>query len=193
MNVCVFGDSIVWGANSLSKSWAALLGDYLFKKDIYMYNLGISGDTTHDLLKRFRQECAVRSPDYVLISLGINDSSLMNGRAWVTPQRFKRNVIDLISQAKAFTKKVCIVGITPVNDAIMQPVPWALVSYSNERIQQYDVILKECAKTCGIHYIPVFDVLKNSDLDDGVHPTAAGHKKLYEHIRKSLQPVLCMD
>jgi lysophospholipase L1-like esterase len=56
--ICVFGDSITWGAYDPERGgWVNRLRNDLEKKEIESYNLGISGDTTADLLKRFNSYC----------------------------------------------------------------------------------------------------------------------------------------
>ena len=57
--ICIFGDSIAWGASDLEfGGWVARLRNYLEteKYDSSIYNCSISGDSTQDLLKRFSNE-----------------------------------------------------------------------------------------------------------------------------------------
>lgn len=43
-----------------------------------------------------------------------------------------------------------------------------------------------CEKN-SIPYCDIFSVLKNEDLEDGLHPNAAGHEKLFAVIRDFLE------
>ena len=66
MNVLIFGDSITWGAYDPEQGgWATRLRNYFEEKDndIDVYNLGISGDTTADLLERIEIEAKSRVCD----------------------------------------------------------------------------------------------------------------------------------
>ena len=65
--ILIFGDSIIYGAWDREGGWAARLRKFLDEKtlteeDFYclVYNLGISGDTTEDLLERFEFETEQR-------------------------------------------------------------------------------------------------------------------------------------
>jgi lysophospholipase L1-like esterase len=51
MNICIFGDSITYGAHDpINGGWTTLLRNYLEGKDddITTYNLGICGDESSD-------------------------------------------------------------------------------------------------------------------------------------------------
>lgn len=62
MVICIFGDSITWGASDSEKGgWVERLKIYFGEKyDINVYNLGISGDATEDLLVRIEKELRSR-------------------------------------------------------------------------------------------------------------------------------------
>lgn len=75
--VCIFGDSITQGYNDFDNGgWADQLKIYFNKEnpDHSFFNLGISGDNTEDLLKRFKVEVEARNPEVFIIAIGINDS-----------------------------------------------------------------------------------------------------------------------
>ena len=63
--ILIFGDSIIWGAFDTEGGWATRLKKYFDenrKEDFnyQVYNLGVSGDTTEDLLDRFEFETKQR-------------------------------------------------------------------------------------------------------------------------------------
>ena len=86
MNLLIFGDSITWGAWDEEGGWAQRIKSFADKKaatlnyDNYtsVYCLGVSGDNTFDLLKRFETEVRARIDEeektLILIEIGINDS-----------------------------------------------------------------------------------------------------------------------
>ncbi len=55
-----------------------------------------------------------------------------------------------------------------------------------EGITLYNNTLKEIAEQEKILFIDMLDVLENKDLEDGMHPTAQGHEKMYIRIRDFL-------
>jgi len=74
----IFGSSIAWGAcdNELG-GWTNRLRLELEKEKhryFEVYNLGISGEASDNLLKRFSIENEVREPNIMMIETGINDS-----------------------------------------------------------------------------------------------------------------------
>ncbi|MGM5484950.1 MAG: SGNH/GDSL hydrolase family protein [Nanobdellota archaeon] len=65
--VLAFGDSITFGRGVVpSRGWTNSLKEYFESKDFYnvLYNLGIPGDSSTDLLKRFETEAKARIQYY---------------------------------------------------------------------------------------------------------------------------------
>jgi len=63
--ICVFGASIAWGAwDPDGGGWVTRLRRYfeINDYDIEVYNLGVSGNTTKDLLKRFKTNVSQENP-----------------------------------------------------------------------------------------------------------------------------------
>jgi len=50
----------------------------------------------------------------------------------------------------------------------------------------YNDVIKTFCKQNNILFIDVIDVLTNKDLEDGIHPTAEGHEKIYIRVRDIL-------
>ncbi len=184
----VFGDSIVRGGyDPLNGGWVRRLGAYIESKTYgdKVYNCGISGDTSSDLLKRFAVELTARKADVVVIAIGINDSrhdpSL--NEPIVDMPTFKSNLQKMfeLCSADARVKKIIFVGVTAVNEK--RTNPWkGKGSYYNETIKLYDVAVQEFAESKHLLFIPMNDILSNEDLHDGLHPSEQGHTKMYERI-----------
>ena len=183
--ICVFGDSIVWGACDVEKGgWVNRLGLYFVKGNdpVLVYNLGISGETTIGVLRRFTVEADVREPSLVVFSIGINDS-LDSPR----PDTYTQNMQKLVELARQRTKQLMVIGLTNVDEKRTQPVEWdSTVYYSNQRIQTYDQALKKIAEQNKINYVPLFGILTPDDIEDGVHPNALGHQKIYLRVKEYL-------
>jgi len=185
-SVCIFGASSTQGFYDLEKGgWADRLKIYAYEKslkssDYYeVFNLGVSGNTSRDLLKRFESEAKARSPDIIVISLGDNDSGIK-----VPLKEFKENMNKIFIQAKKITKEVIILGAKKVNEKLTTPVPWdKRFFYYNEEIRKYDLELEKLAKKHGFRYIKMIDVLNDEDLEDGIHPNTKGHIKIFEKIK----------
>src|SRR3989338_5799563 len=127
MNIVIFGDSITWGAYDPDQGgWATRLRNYFEAKDdeINIYNLGIPGDTTADLLKRIEIEARSREPKVIIIAIGINDARFIHSThsLRVSPEEFQQNITKLNSIAQEFTNKVVFVGLTVVDESKTAPI-----------------------------------------------------------------------
>ena len=83
-----------------------------------VYNLGIGGNTTEDLLGRLKSECKARLPDLIIFSLGLNDARRIGSPKApndVSPEKFQANIKKLIKISKKITD-VVFVGVYPIND-----------------------------------------------------------------------------
>lgn len=190
----IFGSSITWGAFDERGGWADRLKNYLMLKGredfSEVYNLGISGDSTDGLMRRFAIENEVRKPDMIIIDIGTNDSSYLNSKSenYVPLERFENNLIELIRQAQKITQEIVFVGLTAVEEAKTTPVPWATdISYTNENIAIYDAKIKEICEKNNLLFIEMQDLLRNEDLEDGLHPNSKGHEKMFLRVKDFLE------
>ena len=202
--ILVFGDSIAYGAfDSEAGGWVDRLKAFFFKDgqncDYFVYNLGISGDTTEDLLERFVFETKQRKKEadsteaIVIIEIGANDSALIRSKndAWVAPEKFEGNLKKLVALAKKVSSKIIFVGLAPVDESKTMPVSWnANVTYKHEFIKRYNDILKSICEKSKIYFVDLFDELLKMNykkmLEDGTHPNTEGHKKMFEIIKEFL-------
>jgi len=184
--ICIFGASSTWGAwDSEKGGWVNRLRLYLEKRTedfIEVYNLGVNGNTTSDLLERFEVEAKARKPDILIFSIGDNDSAL------ISLEKFEQNLIKLIRLARKFTKDIVFLGFKSIDESKTNPVPWnKAVSYSNERLSKYNSKLKEITDKEDLMYIEVKNLLDiKKDLEDGLHPNNEGHQKLFLKVKQFL-------
>lgn len=110
--ILVFGDSIVWGAWDSQGGWVARLKKYTDKQAIEgkedydsIYLLGISGDNSDDLLKRFEGELMSRLDDessiHIVIAIGVNDSQceLSSGENRISLEKYVKNLSEMVNIA----------------------------------------------------------------------------------------------
>ncbi len=76
-----------------------------------VYNAGIPGDTTRELLKRFHRDVAERAPELVILWAGVNDC-LYPGHT-VEPAEFRRNYTALLDRCRAIGAEVLIGTLPP--------------------------------------------------------------------------------
>lgn len=193
MNILIFGDSITWGAYDPEQGgWATRLRNYFEEQDndVDVYNLGISGDTTADLLERIEVEAKSREPNLIIFAIGINDAQFIystNGLR-VSLDEFQQNLAKLLSIAKKFTDKVVFVGLTRVDESKTTPIPWNTdKSYTNENIERLDNAIKKFCEDNELKFIPMESVVGNDDLIDGLHPNTKGHIKIFNRMKSEVE------
>jgi|SRR3989344_76028 len=195
--ILIFGDSITWGAvDSENMGWGNLLQRYLYSSsegDISVYNLGISGDTTDDLLKRFRAECEARKTDEglrIIFAIGTNDSRYINTKdnPEVAEEKFVKNLEYLIRSAREFTDEIVFIGLTDVDESKTIPIPWSPTkNYTSENIRKYSSVIKSTCERQRIPFIDMSGVVSREEMPDGLHPNTEGHKKIFEKVKAELE------
>jgi lysophospholipase L1-like esterase len=207
MRVLVFGASITQGFYDTQGGWVGRLWSHYTKQlmdggpDITIFNLGISGDGSEQMLKRFKNEAEARrfpAEEFAFIfSIGTNNSwTRATGEPVSTPEKYSENIAELIRQAREYSNKLMFVGIAPCDESRARPVPWNKdIFFTNERLMIFDESLKKICEKENIKYIPIFDALKRKlekeDIyKDGLHPNDAGHQLISELVRPALDQLL---
>lgn len=202
--ILIFGDSIVWGAWDSDGGWVERLKRHYIQEGIKVdfdnynsvYNLGILGDNSETLIKRFNLEIVPRLGSdeeiVVLISIGVNDSQIekATGIHRVAKVEYRRNLEDLYELGKQFSKNIIFLGLTPVNDEMLDPIPWKQThSYKLDQIKEYDQILKKFCKEKNIRFIDILGKFLEVDfkpmLVDGLHPDAKGHEIIFNAVKEA--------
>ncbi|HII72739.1 TPA: hypothetical protein HA265_08340 [Candidatus Woesearchaeota archaeon] len=195
--ILCFGASITYGRGDVAdKGWTGRLEDDFSAKDYYnaVYNLGIPGNTSSDLLKRFDVESSarikkVREGDrfVILIDIGTNDSRLIGEEKeeQTTLEQYKDNIKTLYEKAKTHTDEVFLFAATPVDES--RTLPYEGNHYSNSRIQQFNSVMRDIA---GGDFLDLYAAVDGPDwndmLDDGLHPSGEGYEKMFLVIKKFL-------
>ncbi|HET9721598.1 MAG TPA: GDSL-type esterase/lipase family protein [Candidatus Saccharimonadales bacterium] len=209
MRVLVFGASITQGYWDTKGGWVQRLRAFydeqqvkdLTKDGLSIFNLGISADTTADILRRFDSEtqARLRKNTAIVLSCGINDSSIMNGQEKSTPERFEAELNELFSKAKQYSSKIMFIGLGPCGEDLTNPVPpwWHKdLIYTNERILAFDKTARKVCAEYDVLYVPIYDAMKKEIDDDkkllidGLHPNDVGHQLIFELVRPELDKLL---
>ncbi|MCK9272447.1 GDSL-type esterase/lipase family protein [Candidatus Gracilibacteria bacterium] len=195
-NILLFGDSITWGAFDDEKGgWVDRL-KVDFMKNIdnewnLVYNLGIPGDISSNLVKRFESETIFRDGEIVIVAIGINDSCFIQGYDinLVSREEFAKNLSKIYEiSLKLRLQKLIFVGLTQVNETLVNPYPESSTgkSYKNKFIREYDEIIEKFCSENNLGYIDLKNLIKIDELPDGIHPNSVGHEKIFEKVKKSL-------
>ncbi len=186
MRIAVFGDSIVWGAyDPEGGGWVTRLRNWCEKNraDVEVYNLGVSGDTTRDLMDRFEVEAAARKPDVVVFSIGVNNIRRDGGECVVPIAETERNMRELIARASAVADEVLVLGIGNIGD---EAVAAAGDSYTEKDARTYDSAVESAARAGDATYVALNGVLSAGDYADGLHPNSQGHQKIFTLVKDTL-------
>jgi lysophospholipase L1-like esterase len=193
MIICIFGASTTWGMrDNEGGGWAGRLRNYFEtgSYDVRVFNLGIPGDTTADLLKRFEVESAARKPGLIILGIGGNDASYIDTEDnLITPlEQFQKNYSELINRAKKITDKIILLGLTKVDESKTMPIPHNKTKFcSNKNIIEYDQAIKKIGNIHNLPFISLIDSIAEEGLStDGRHPNSGGHEKMFLIIKESL-------
>ena len=136
---------------------------------------GISGQTTAQMLVRFRQDVIDLHPKAVVILGGTNDVAGNMGP--MTPEMTESNWQSMAELAKASGIAVIFASVTPSTD-----FPWRKGLKPAEKIRALNAWLKDYCERHEATYLDVYSVLADADGGmkdglhlDGVHPNAKGY------------------
>lgn len=207
MRILIFGDSIAWGAWDTEGGWVARLRKSFDEQTIAsefedyhsVYNLGISGNTTRDILNRFDGEVKARFEDgqkCIIFAIGVNDSQfdVETKQPLISPEEFRENLLKLIGEAEKITPRILLLGLLPVEDEKLNPMPWEPThGYATEYVRRYEQIIREVAEGQGVQFIPLLEEFLQKDfkslLIDGIHPNDEGHALVVEIVQRELRNI----
>ncbi len=184
-------------------------GEVYQANDCIIFNAGIGGNNTVDLLKRIDKDCLTHQPDLTILKIGTND---MNSMKHIALPQYEANLRNIVGQLIAAKSRVLLMTILPVYEPYLYTRhPRAFYEpegHAKRKEQVNEVIRKVAADNnqdlldMGYIFQQVGDVgeemesliqnVANSNKQDGVHPTPAGYRTmavaLYEYITQKQLP-----
>jgi len=169
------GKRIVFIGDSITEEWGHLYSEF-FSNNLYI-NRGIGGQTTPQILIRFKPDAIDLYPDVINIFAGTNDIAGNTGLS--TVKMITDNIFTMAEVAIMKNIKVIISSILPVKN-----YPWSEdITDAPSKINSINEIIKEYVNNNNLFYIDYFShmVDKNEGLKskytyDGVHPNKTGYK-----------------
>lgn len=171
--VVFMGDSITeaWGMKATATSPAR--GEF-FPGKLYL-NRGISGQTTPQMLVRFRQDVILLKPKVVVLLAGTNDIAENTGKE--TQEEIAGNITSMAELARASGIRVVLCSVLPASDFSwhkgLEPAP---------RIKALNAWLRDYAAKNSFVYVDYYTPMANPEgglkpelSPDGVHPNKAGY------------------
>ena len=179
---------VVFMGNSITQGWIEADPDFFIGKSYI--NRGISGQTTPQMLVRFRPDVVNLKPKVVVILAGTNDIAGNTGPS--TLEMIEDNIASMVEIAKANNIKIILCSVLPAYD-----YPWKPGLEPAQKIVDLNKWIKNYAEKNEIIYVDYFtpmadqrNGLKKEYSEDGVHPNLAGYKVMEPLVEKAIADVL---
>src|SRR4029078_13304846 len=181
---------VVFFGDSITDFWKL---DEAFPGKPYV-NRGISGQTTPQMLIRFRPDVIDLKPTVVVILAATNDIAGNSGP--MTDEDVERNIESMAELAKAHNIKVVLSSITPTSAYHARGIPQT-TSRPMARIKALNEWMKKYAAANGHVYLDYFSamvddtgVMKAALTEDDLHPNLAGYAIMAPLAEAAIQRAL---
>ncbi len=167
-------DKVVFMGNSITQGWYDMMPEFFHENNFV--GRGIGGQTTPQMLVRFRPDVIDLKPKAVVILAGTNDIAGNTGP--MTLEETFGYIVSMAELADQNNIKVVISSVLPAYD-----YPWKPGLTPAPKIVKLNNMLKDYCKKQGFAYLDYFsamvddrDGLKDELTYDGVHPNKAGYE-----------------
>lgn len=182
---------VVFMGNSITEGWVFMRPEFFENRDYI--NRGIGGQTTPQMLLRFRPDVIDLNPKVVVILAGTND--IAGNTGYTSEETIIGNIKSMAEMAAANGVEVIISSILPAIEYLWKPGlnPAPKIISINKKLKAY-------AKKNNFIYLDYFsaivddnDGLKVPDYtaaDDLVHPNKAGYLVMEKLAEKAIETAL---
>ena len=179
---------VVFMGNSITEGWAKHFST-MFPNKPYI-GRGISGQTTPQMLVRFRQDVIALEPRVVVLLAGTNDIAGNTGPS--TLEMIEDNIASMAELARANGIAVVLCSVLPVYD-----YPWKKGLAPAQKIVALNAWIKRYAASHGAVYVDYHSAmadgrqgLKAGLSPDGVHPNEAGYRVMAPMVERGIAEAL---
>jgi lysophospholipase L1-like esterase len=188
---------VVFMGDSITDMWAQPRFGGFFPGKPYI-DRGISGQTTPQMLLRFRADVIALQPKVVVILAGTND--LAGNTGPITLEETEGNLASMAELARANGIRVVLSSVLPVSnyghDRDGNPLDMR-IKRPPEKILELNAWIKKYAARKGHVYLDYFPatvddqgLLKKELSEDGLHPNSAGYAVMAPLAEKAIQAAL---
>ena len=177
-------DRVVFMGNSITEGWAPLFPT-LFPGKAYV-GRGIGGQTTPQMLVRFRQDVVALKPKVVVILAGTNDIAGNTGPS--TVEMIEDNLASMAEIARAHGIRVVLCSVLPVFD-----YPWRPGLEPAQKIMTLNAWMKDYAAKHGAVYVDFHSAMQDERHGmkaeytyDGVHASEAGYRVMSRIVERGI-------
>jgi lysophospholipase L1-like esterase len=188
---------VVFMGDSITDMWVQPRFGGFFPGKPYI-GRGIGGQTTPQMLLRFREDVIALQPRVVVILAGTNDIAGNTGP--ITLQETEENLASMAELARAHGIQVVLSSVMPVSnyghDSNGNPLD-IRIKRPPEQILELNAWIKKYAAEKGYVYLDYFSamvddqgLLKKELSEDGLHPNALGYAVMAPLAEKAIQSAL---
>ena len=181
---------VIFMGNSITQGWIDMVPEF-FKGKAFI-NRGIGGQTTPQMLVRFRPDVVDLKPRVVVILAGTNDIAGNTGP--VSLDNIIGNIKSMAELAKVNGVAVVISSILPVYD-----YPWKKGLNPVEKIALINSKLRVYAQEHGMVYLDYYASMADENKGlrkeltyDGVHPNRAGYAVMQPLAEQAIRAALAI-
>lgn len=182
---------VVFMGNSITQGWAKYWEGYFGGKPYI--NRGIGGQTSPQMLVRFRADVIMLKPAVVVLLCGANDIAGNTGPS--TLEMIENNIASMAEMAMVNNIKVLLCSILPAYD-----FPWKPGQEPAEKIPFVNAWIKNYADKMGFTYVDYYSPhvderkgLKAEYTQDGVHPNKEGYDVMTPLVEKAIKHALLIQ
>ncbi|MBD0779945.1 hypothetical protein HPE56_19275 [Maribacter sp. ANRC-HE7] len=165
----------------------------------FVFNAGIGGNTTIDLLNRINEDVIDKEPNIVIIMVGTND--MLNSKKMISYIEYKQNLTSIIHKLKQENIKIVLCSPPTVDSIFLfeRHNKKLFTEKPNKKLDSISNIIDKLSTEENISFIDLntkfremnipihnndnyIQNKKNSNKRDGVHPTELGYSLIAETI-----------
>lgn len=189
-NAELAGQSVeaVFMGNSITDNWASIDSEFFTRNNFV--GRGISGQTTLEMLARFRRDVIDLHPRAVVILAGINDIAQNQGP--ISLENTFGNIVSMCELAKYNGIRVVLCSVLPCDR-----FSWRPEIAPAEKVRALNALLREYAARQGIVYVDYHSAFDNGQggldarfSEDGCHPTLYGYTLMEPMVVKGINKAL---
>jgi lysophospholipase L1-like esterase len=180
---------VIFMGNSIFEFWSVRDSSYFVQHPNYV-NRGISGQTTPQMLLRFRQDVIDLKPAAVVILAGINDIAENTGPIPLTTTM--GNIASMAELAGVHHIKVILCSVLPTNH-----FSWRSSIYPADKVIALNAMIKAYAQQHRLTYVNFYDPMVDGEKGlqtqytlDGVHPNITGYTLMGQLVDKAIKATL---
>ncbi len=179
---------VVFMGNSITQGWEQFMPK-MFDNHTYI-NRGIGGQTTPQMLLRFRQDVIALQPKIVVILAGTND--IAGNTPLKDLETVAGHIFSMAELAHAQGIKVILCSVIPAAD-----YPWRSGNSPEKKIPKLNSIIQDYCSKNNFYYLDYFSAMTDGENGliksygyDGVHPNEKGYLVMTKAVEKAINYLL---